>query len=119
MTTEELAKHRSQVLDGIALNLRNIYLANVKAHCTKGKVRNAAVMELPPDERFMRLCEEKINIAEQACEGFRRVVWGGWQDGKNTGFLDTRLGPVFEQLASDYHAVNKALMVYTNMLDLS
>jgi hypothetical protein len=114
-----LERYREQVFDGIIRNLRNIYLANVKAHCTNGKVKNAAGMELDPDERFMRMIEERADLNEQACGGFRKCIWGAWCDGNSTSLLDSRLGPIFRRMAIEYQAVNKALMVYPNDLDLS
>lgn len=114
-----LERYREQVHGGIARNLRNIYLANLKAYKNKSTVKNAVGMELQPDERFMRLVEECAEIAEQHADGFRGCIWGAWCDGNNTAFLDSRLGPIFRRLAVEYHCVNKALMVYPNDLDLS
>lgn len=116
---EYLNRYRLQVQEGMARNLRNIYLSNVKAYITKTKVKNAKQMELDPDETFMRLCEERIDIGENSVDGFRRTIWCAWCDGGNTGFLDDRLGPVFVSMARYYQAINKALMVYPNDLDLS
>ncbi len=115
----ELAKCLDKMLNGIALNLRNIYVANVKAYCTNGAVTIAGDLKLSPDEKFMRFIEDQADIPEQGADGFRRIVWGGWCDGGNVGFLDSRLRPVFDQLAKAFHAVNRALMIYPNNMDLS
>lgn len=118
MDAELIQKYKQAVQQGIANNLRNIYLYNVKAFVTKTKVINAACMMLEPDERFMRMIEAYIDIKETEVDRWRKTIWFAWLDGHNTGLIDTRLGPIFMQLAIEYQAINKALLIYPNIIKL-
>jgi hypothetical protein len=110
-----LDRYRESLWNGIVRNIRNIYLANVKAYCLKKRVKNAVQMELVPDEMFMRFVE--CQISEQEVEDWRMLVWTEWKKGEVTS-LD-RLAPIFLNLARAYQILNKAFMSYPNDLDLS
>jgi hypothetical protein len=115
---EFINRYRRQVHGGLTRNIRNIYLYNVRGYCLGRQVENAAKMELPPDEQFMRFIEDRAGVSKSEAPSFRESLWKEWSEGKQE-LLNSKLDHIFRVAADCYQLVQKALTVYPNDLRIN